>query len=516
MGQWMDGYLQKLARLREENVRGGGEERQARQRELGKLTARQRIDRLLDRDSFEEIGSAVRDTRPPLDGRSRPSPGDGVVMGLGRIAGRQVLVYALDFTVMGGALGDQAAWKLVELAQMAGRFRVPLIGMFDSAGARLSMAEGAVGYNGLATLLRQYCLYSGVVPRIHLLLGPCTGLLAYLQVLADFLIMHRQNAFLWLGGEIGSPGAGSADFHMRRSGQCDLVADSDEQALELARQLLEYLPQNCWEKPSPLPAGEDSGRLLPGLADVLPDNPKFTYDMHEVIEQIVDEGRFLELKADYAPHLITGFARLGGRVAGIVANNPEELSGIFEPDASDKYDRFMNILDAFHIPLVTLVDTTAFVPGDKWEKLGVIRHGAKLLHSYANLTCPKVTVVLRRSYGGGNIVMGCSRMYPDFVYGWPTMEFAPTGPETVVHAVFHKELEAARQKGNYEQVYNFYLGILKEMFSVFQMGQQWTTYYTVHEIIHPAETRARIVRALETAADKHEELPERKRWIKPA
>ncbi|MFZ5631432.1 MAG: acyl-CoA carboxylase subunit beta [Bacillota bacterium] len=516
MGKWMDGYLKKLGQLREENLNGGGRERIALQRSLGKLTARERIDRLADPGSFEEIGSAVRDTRPPFDGKSRPSPGDGIVMGLARMHGRQVLLYALDFTVMSGTLGDQAAWKLVDLVKMAGQLRVPLIGIFDSAGERLSMKNGDVGFNGIAQLIRHYCLYSGSIPKIHLLLGPCTGLMAYLQVLSDFLIMNRNTAFLWMGGSIESPDAGSAQFHMEKSGQCDLIADSDEEAIEMAKALLGYLPQSCWEKPPFAETGDDPARREEDLPYILPDNPKFTYDIHEVIEKIVDDGVFLELKEEYAPHLVTGFARFGGRVAGIVANNPEELSGIFEPDSSDKYDRFMNILDAFNIPLVTLVDTTAFVPGDKWEKLGVIRHGAKLLHNYANLTCPKVTVVLRRSYGGGNIVMGCSRMFPDFVYGWPTMEFAPTGPETVVHAVFNKELAEAREKGNYREVFDFYLSILKEMFSVFQMGKHWTTYYTVHEIIDPGDTRSKIASALKATENKHEELPERKRSIKPA
>lgn len=516
MGKWMDVYLKKLKQLREENLNGGGEERAAIQRRLGKLTARERIDRLADPGSFEEMGSAVRDSRPPFDGKSRPGPGDGIIMGLARVNGRQVMLYALDFTVMSGSLGDQAAWKLVDLVKMAGRLRVPIIGIFDSAGERLSMKNGDVGFNGVAQLIRQYCLYSGSIPKIHLLLGPCTGLAAYLQVLSDFLIMNRNTAFLWLGGKAQSPGAGSAQFHMVKSGQCDLIAGSDEEAVEMAKALLGYLPLNCWEKPPRAGTGDDTSRRDEGLPYVLPDNPKFTYDIHEIIEKIVDDGVFLELKEEYAPHLVTGFARFGGRAAGIVASNPEELSGIFEPDSSDKYDRFMNILDAFNIPLVTLVDTTAFVPGDKWEKLGVIRHGAKLLHNYANLTCPKITVVLRRSYGGGNIVMGCSRMFPDFVYGWPTMEFAPTGPETVVHAVFNKELAQARERGNYQEVFDFYLNILREMFSVFQMGKHWTTYYTVHEIIDPADTRSKIVSAIKAAESKFEELPLRKRSIKPA
>lgn len=516
MGKWMNDHLKKLDQLRRENLAGGGKDRVAAQQALGKLTARERIELLADPGSFDEMGSVVRDTRPPFDGKNRFSPGDGVVMGLARIKGRQVLVYAMDFTVMSGALGDQAAWKIGDLVKMAGQLRVPIVGIIDSAGERLSIKNGDVGFNGLAYLLRNYCLYSGVIPRVTLLLGPCTGLLAYLPVLSDFLIMHQKTSFLWLGGAIESPEAGTAEFHMNKSGQCDIIAGSDQEAIEQLKYLFAYLPQNCWAKPATTATPDYPDKNVQELLDILPDNPKFTYDIHEIIDQIVDPGSFFELKEAYAPHLVTGFARFNGRVTGIVANNPEELSGIFEPNASDKMDRFINFLDAFDIPLLTLVDTTAFVPGDKWERLGVIRHGAKLLHSYAHLTCPKITVVLRRSYGGGNIVMGCSRMSPDFIYGWPTMEFAPTGPETVVHAVFNKELAKAKEKGNYEQVFNFYLGILKEMFSVFQMGKHWTTYYTVHEIINPGETRSKIVRALEATADKQEEWPKKKRSIKPA
>ena len=284
----------------------------------------------------------------------------------------------------------------------------------------------------------------------------------------------------------------------------------------MVRTLLAYLPQNCWEKPPEFPTEDNPDRQEESLLNVMPDNPKFTYDIHDIIDKIVDDGELLELKADYAPHMVVGFARFGGHAVGVVANNPDEMSGIIEPDSGDKYDRFMNFLDCFNIPMVNIVDTTAFPPGDKWERKGVIRHGAKLLQSYSNLTCPKITMVLRRSYGGANIVMGCSKMFPDLIYGWPTVEFAPTGPETIVHAVFHKELAKAREAGNYDQVFNAILNVLKESFSVMTMGKAWTTYYTVHEVIDPRETRPRIIRAVEATLNKHEERPEKRRIIKPA
>jgi len=516
MGEWMDGYLARLAQVRQANLAGGGPERLEKQHDRGKLTARERRDRLVDPGSFEEIGSVVVDHRPPFDGRQRPSPSDGVVMGLAKIDGRPAAVWSLDFTVMSGSLGDQAAWKLSDLTVMAGQRRMPIVGLIDSAGQRLSFKGGDTGLNGVATFLKNYAQYSGVIPRVALVLGPCVGLLTQVAVLSDFLIMSAQPGFMWLGGEIASVDAGRAEFHMDRAGQVDLIAADDEEAIAQAKAILNFLPTSCWDIPPFVASDDPWDRREEGLLNVLPDDPKFTYDIHEVIDLIVDDGQFFELKEDYAPNLVIGFARFGGHVAGIVANNPDELSGILEPDSSDKYDRFMNFLDCFSIPMVNIVDTTAFPPGDRWERQGVIRHGAKLLHSYSHVTGPKVTMVLRRSYGGANIVMGCSKMFPDYVYAWPTVEFAPTGPETVVHAVFHKELAAAKESGTYEQTYDALLGMLKEQFAVLNLARHWTTYYTAHEVIDPRDTRPRIVRAIESLRHKVEDLPDKRRSIKPA
>ena len=516
MGKWMNGYLEKLTANRRENLDAGGLERIGRQHELGKLTARERIDRLADPGSFEEIGSLVREFRLGLEGAARPSPSDGVVMGLAEVNGRPVMVYSLDFTVMSGSIGDQGIWKMAELVQMAGQQQMPIIGIFDSAGSRFSFKNGYVGLNGLGQLVRSYCLYSGVIPQISLILGPCTGPIAQVPVLSDFLIINRNTGFLWWGGDVQSDDAGSAEFHMEKSGQCDLLADSDEEAIDQVKQLLTFIPQNFREKPAVIQSGDDPERREDSLLDVMPDDPKFTYDIHKIIDLIVDDGAFFELKEDFAPNMVVGFARFDGMVTGIAATNPDELSGIMEPDSSDKYDRFIMFLDAFNIPLLTISDTPAFPPGDKWERRGVIRHGAKNLHGYSHLTNPKITLVLRRSYGGSNIVLGCSKMGPDFIYGWPTVEFAPTGPESIVQAVFHKELTKAKQDGNYQEVYDFFLSILKEHFSVMTMGKTFTTYYTVHEVIDPRETRSRIVKALRATINKHEEVPEKKRYIKPA
>ncbi|UCE52311.1 MAG: propionyl-CoA carboxylase [Desulfobacterales bacterium] len=516
MGQWMDGFLAKLEENRQENLAGGGQERIELQHSLGKLTARERIELLADPGTFEELGSRVREFRMFLEGEAKLSPSDGVIMGFARINGRPVMIYALDFTVMSGSIGDQGVWKIAELVYMARQEQMPIIGMFDSAGSRISFKGGYVGLNGMGRLIRNYCNYSGIIPQIALLLGPCTGPMAQVPVLSDFLIINEKTGFLWLGGEIESDDAGSAEFHMEKSGQCDLIAASDEEAIDLAKQLLQFMPQNCWEKPTIVESTDAPERKEEALLDVMPDDPKFTYDIHEIIELIVDNGEFFELKEDFAPNMVVGFARFDGIPVGIAASNPDELSGIMEPDSSDKYDRFIMFLDNFNIPLVTISDTPAFPPGDKWERMGVIRHGAKNLHGYSHLTNPKVTLVLRRSYGGSNIVMGCSKMGPDFIYGWPTVEFAPTGPESIVQAVFHKELAKAKEEGNYDDVYNFFLSILKEHFSVMTMGKMFTTYYTVHEVIDPRETRSKIVKALRASLNKREEVPEKKRYIKPA
>jgi len=516
MGQWMDGFLEKLAVNHRENLEGGGQERIRLQHDLGKLTARERIETLTDPGSFQELGSLVRDLRTRFGELDKTSPADGVVMGTAEIDGRQIMVYATDFTVMSGALGDQGVWKIAELVEMAGQEQVPIIGIFDSVGSRISFTGGFIGLHGLARLVRNYCLYSGVIPQIALVLGPCAGPLAQVPVLSDFLIMNRNTGFLWMGGEIESEDAGRAEFHMQKSGQVDLLADSDEEAVELAKRLLTFMPQNCWEPPARVDSTDDPDRREEALVDVMPNDPKFTYDIHEVIDLIVDDGEFFEVKEDFAPNLVVGFARFDGMAVGMAASNPDELSGIMEPDSSDKYDRFMMFLDNFNIPIITMSDTTAYPPGDKWERMGVIRHGAKNLHGYSHLTNPKVTIVLRRSYGGSNITMGCSKMGPDFIYGWPTTEFAPTGPESIVQAVFNKELAKAKEDGNYDEVYNFYLSILKEQFSVMNMGKGFTHYYTVHEAIDPRDTRPRIIGALRASRNKREEVPAKRRYIKPA
>ena len=526
MGQWMNGFTKRLDTIRKASIEGGGVDRIEIQHKLGKLTVRERIERLFDPGSFQQLGTLVVEQqeivavdaaeikRKGLSGKESPS--DGVMIGFGKVNGKKVAVYATDFTVMSGSIGDQGSWMIADMISMAGKMRIPIIALYDSAGLRGTFTDGRPGYDGIGRIFKYHSLYSGVIPQIGLLLGPCVGLMAYAPVLCHFLIMNEKTAFLWLGGERKSDIAGSAQQHMMDSGQCDFVVDSDEAAIDKAKELLRFLPQNCWKKPARFETSDPIDRQEEELLDVMPNDPKFTYDIHEIIKRIVDDGYYLELKEDYANHFVIGFCSFGGRVAGLVANNPDELSGIFEPDCSDKYDRFMNFLDAFSIPLITLSDTTAFVPGDAWERKGVIRHGAKLLHSYARFTAPKVSIPLRRFYGGGQVVMGAHGMAPDLIYGWPTAEFAPAGPENIVQTIFHKELKRAKEEGNYQEVHDTLLAKLVEEFTVMTRARSWTDLYIVQEVIDPRETRPTICKALEALEDKEEKLPENKRSIKPA
>jgi acetyl-CoA carboxylase carboxyltransferase component len=512
MASVMEEYVKQIEEVRKKNIEMGGVDKIEEQHKRGKLTARERIELLCDPDSFTEVGSWVRDSDAPLDGVSRPSPCDGVVLGTGRVNGREVWVYATDFTTMSGALGDQGSWKICDTVERAGRGQIPIIGMIDSAGLKFGLREG--GFEGFSRILRNSCLYAGAIPRITLVLGPAAGLVSYIPALSDFTIMNQNTAWMWLGGPTeGVEDAGDATYQMEKAGQCDLLAESDEDAIEKAKKLFSYLPQNCWQKPPFVETGDDPNRREEALLQILPEDKRYTYDVHEIIENIVDNGEFLELKEDFAKSMVIGLCRFGGRVAGLAANNPDELGGVVEPDSSDKYYKFMMFLDAFNIPLVTLEDTTGFVPGDEWERRGVLRHGSRLLQGYSILTIPTVTINTRRAYGGANLIMGCRGMHVDFVYGWPTAEMAPTGPGTVTEVIFYRELKKAKEEGKYKEVYDKYEKILAEAFSVRTGGKVWAHIYTVHDVIDPRETRPRICKALEAMANKRYELPERKHMI---
>ena len=515
MDSLMNGLLKELEEIKQRNINGGGPDKIAKQHAKEALTARERIDLLVDPGSFEEVGSLSAELRPPLDGINRPSPYDGVVIGTAKVNRRPIAVYSTDFTVMSGAVGEQYAWKIADTVDFAGKAQIPVVGLLDSVGMRISLKESGGGFDGFAKILRNQSLYSGVIPQLQLVLGPCIGLVSYVAIMGDFLIATNNNSLMWLGGQRDTETSGNADYHMEYSGQYDMVAKNDEEAIRKLKDLFSYVPQNCWQKPSFVETGDDPNRRDDELLEVLPNNPKFTYDIHEIIEKIVDNGEFLEIKENYAPNIVVGFCRFGGWPVGLVANNPDELAGTLEPDSADKYYRFLMFLDAFNIPIVDLVDTTAFIPGDEWERRAVLRHGAKLLHAYSIATIPKITVILRRAYGGANLVMGSKGMGSDFVFGWPTGEMAPAGPEGVLGAVYHKELAEAKEKGNHDETYHSLLNKIRQDFSVMSCGKRWSAGYSVHEVIDPRDTRRKIVTAIQALKNKYKEIPDKKYGIEP-
>lgn len=514
-----------LARLREKRAAAlamGGEGQVARQHAKGKLTVRERIARFFDPGTFVEVGQLVRSPHVDFGMKVRDTPADGVVTGFGRVAGRETCVYGTDFTIMAGSAGESHAAKIAAAVELAGRMRVPVVGMLDSAGARLH--EGSALSRPFNQIFINQSIYSGVVPQIQILLGPCAAGQGYSPMLSDFLIMTEGTAYMWLGGprltaaatneDIDDRVVGSALSNMR-AGQCDLIARDDDHALELARQLLAYLPQHCDEAAPILATDDPDDRREEGLLDVLPDSPRHTYDMHEIIDLVVDAGSFLEIKDQFAPNIITGLCRLGGQPVGLIANNPDEMGGVMENDCSDKYMRLMVFCNAFNLPIVTLVDTPGFVVGRDWEDKGILRHGAKLLYGYASATVPKISVIVRRSYGGGNVVMGSKTMGADFSYAWPTAEISIMGPESAAAVIWAEDLRQAQGSTAAAEVLEARCREYREKYiDIFALAEN-KRFDFVDDIIDPRDTRPTLIRALRALAGKRVELPRRKHGNPP-
>ena len=508
MGERMEKAISRLRQIREKNLVGGGQEHIERQHHRGKLTARERVDLLLDPGTFRELGSAVNTTGKRIDGRETDAPCDGAVSGTGRIEGRLVTVYASDFTVLGGSLGVQHGMKFIKLMEMSASWGIPMIWLLDSSGGRLGYED--VPMAGIDWWFALESRYSGLFPQINALMGPCIAGQAYCPTLCDFLLMSRGTAHLWLGGprmtqaatseKIGDD-VGGADYHMAY-GTCDLVGDNDEATIENVRRLMGYLPSNCREKPPIRPTNDPADRAVPELIDIVPDDLTQTYDMHEVIKRVVDDGEYFEIKGEYAKNLITCFARFNGQAVGIVANNPSEPGSIMEIDSSDKYYRFLQVLDAYNIPLVTLVDTPSLVPGEAQEQMGLIRHFGKILDVYATATVPKISVVLREAYAdAGGLTMGMARgLGVDLCYAWPIAQYAVEASEL--------DLREAYGKGIEDDAYEGYLNRSREKVDVFEAAGSWTAQ-VVDEIIEPGNTRAKIIEALALTENKIEKLPDR-------
>jgi len=509
MGKRMDEAIKRFQEIQNKNLLGGGVKHIERQHGRGKLTARERIDILADPGSFKEMGSFVGTTSKRIDGRIPEAPCDGAVIGTARVNGRIIMIHASDFTVLGGSIGAQHIIKFAKPLEMAAQWGIPMVNLLDSSGGRLGYEDVAMA--GFDWYFRMESLYSGVIPQITVLMGPCIAGGAYLPTLCDFLLMSRISANMWLGGprqtqaatsEIIDRNVGGADYHMQFSGSCDVVGDDDEATIKECRRLLSYLPQNFRETPPGLENTDDPLREVGILADIVPDEYDQTYDMHAVIEQVVDNGDYFEIKDEYAKNLIACFARFNGEVVGIVANNPQHPGSILEINSCDKYYRFLQIIDAYNIPLVNLVDTPPLVPGEPEEAKGLIRHMGKVVDVYASTTVPKISIVLREAYAdAGSLVMGALKsMGADLTYAWPIARFGVEASELDYYKVYGNGIEKDAPQS--------YLNRSREKVDVYDTAHSWTAQM-VDEIILPADTRKKIIEALELTRNKNEKLPPR-------
>ncbi len=501
--------IQELTRLAES---GGGPERLKRQREGGRMTARERIDCLLDPGSFVELDKFKTHRCDDFGMGERKIPGDGVVTGYGAIDGRQVCVFSQDFTVFGGSLSGAFAEKVCKVMDLATKSGCPVIGINDSGGARIQ--EGVVSLAGYADIFLRNVLSSGVVPQISAIMGPCAGGAVYSPAITDFIVMVRDTSYMFITGpdvikattheEVTMQALGGADTHSTKSGVCHLEAADDEGALLTIRELLSYMPSNNAEDPPFRASGDDPGRRDDALDAIVPENPNKPYDMRDVLTRVVDEGHFFEIQPDWAQNMLIGFARLGGYPVGVVANQPGYLAGCLDIDASVKGARFVRFCDCFNIPLVTFVDVPGFLPGTAQEFGGIIRHGAKLLYAYCEATVPKVTVITRKAYGGAYDVMSSKHIRGDFNFAWPTSEIAVMGPEGAVNIIFRGQIEkAADPVTEKARLVEEYRQTFANPFKAAELGY-------IDEVIMPRDTRPRLIAALKALANKREKNPPRK------
>lgn len=494
---------------------GGGEKRIADQHAKNKLTARERIGMLLDEGSFEEYGMFVQHRCTDFGMEKNKVDGDGVVTGMGTIDGRLVYVAAQDFTVSGGSLSETQAAKICKVMDMAVRNGAPMIAINDSGGARIQ--EGVNALAGYAEIFQRNILASGVVPQISGIFGPCAGGAVYSPALTDFNIMVKDTSYMYLTGptvvksvtgeDVDHEQLGGASVHSTKSGVAHFAAENEQDGIQTIKNLLSFLPSNNREEAPFKDTCDPAGRVDDALNDIIPDNPNKAYDMYGVIGSIVDDGIFLEVQKNWAKNIIIGFAHMNGRSVGIVANQPAVLAGVLDINASRKAGRFVRFCDAFNIPLVTLVDVPGFLCGTQQEYGGIIANGAKLLYAYGEATVPKVTVTLRKSYGGAHIVMSSKQLRGDINYAWPTANIAVMGADGAVGIVYSKELKAAatpEEKAALKEEKK------KEYDELFCNPYKAASYGYIDDVIEPRNTRFRVIRALESLADKKLQNPARK------
>ena len=509
--------LAKLRELRQRARQGGGLDRIAKQHAAGKLTARERVERLLDPHSFQEIGSLATHHVHDFGMDKRRYPGDGVITGFGTIDGRRVAVYAQDFTVLGGSFSEMQANKISRLLDLAREAGIPVIGLVESGGARIQ--EGVRGLAGYGRLFTRNVLASGVIPQISVMMGPCAGGSVYSPALTDFIIMVEGTSYMFITGpeviktvtgeEVDFQQLGGAYVHNAKSGVAHFMTEDEESALDLVRQLLHYLPSNNTEDPPYLPPDDVPDRLLPELNTLIPQREDEAYDMRDVIRAVFDRESFLEVHAHYAPNAIVGFARLNGYPVGVVANQPAYLAGVLDIDSSDKIARFVRFCDAFNFPIITFVDCPGFLPGVDQEHGGVIRHGAKIIYAYVEATVPKISIVTRKAYGGAYIAMSSKEMRTDLALAWPTAQIATMGPEGAVRILYRKEL--ARAQDPEALAAQFAAEYRAKVLNPFVAAE--LNY--IDEIIEPQETRLRLVQALQVLRTKVQENPPRKHGLMP-
>jgi len=500
----MDKKIEQLAKEREKVMQGGGAQRIAAHKEKGKLTARERIELLLDENSFVEIDTFVKHRAVDFGMDRRETPGEGVVVGYGTVDGRLIYVSSQDFTVLGGSLGEMHAKKICKVMDLAMQNGVPFVAINESSGARIQ--EGVDALAGYGDIFYRNTQASGYIPQISVIMGSCAGGAVYSPALTDFIFMTEGTSQMFITGpqvikavtgeEVTLEQLGGAAVHNQVSGVAHFYANSEEATLAQVRRLLSFLPDNNLDEVEWVETGDDQARQNDELLSIVPTDPNRPYDVHEVITSIVDNGDFMEVHASFAQNIVVGFARMNGRAVGIVANQPRVLAGSLDIDASDKASRFIRFCDAFNIPLVTLIDVPGYMPGLNQEYGGIIRHGAKMLYAYSEATVPKISLIMRKAYGGAFLAMCSKALGADTVYAWPTAEIAVMGPEGAANIIFRREIAAAEDPAKMR------LEKIQEYRDKFANPYVAAGRGMVDDVIDPRDTRRMIINALEANATK--------------
>ncbi|KML29298.1 acyl-CoA carboxylase subunit beta [Priestia aryabhattai] len=490
---------------------GGGDEKIEKQHHKGKLTARERIEILLDEHTFVELNPFIEHRCADFSMNNQVGPGDGVVTGYGKINGRSVYLFSQDFTVFGGALGEMHAKKIAHVMDLAAKTGVPFIGLNDSGGARIQ--EGVMSLDGYGHIFYRNAIYSGVMPQISVIMGPCAGGAVYSPAITDFVFMVEETSQMFITGpkvietvtgeSISSENLGGAAVHNEISGNAHFRGSTEQEVLEQVRTLLSYLPQSSQEQP-PLTSEAQSDHYRPDLLDVVPFDAVRPYDVRQVIHQVVDEHSFFEVQKDFARNIVIGFARIDGKVVGLVCNQPKVMAGSLDINSSDKAARFIRFCDSFNIPLITFEDVTGFFPGIKQEHGGIIRHGAKILYAYSEATVPKITVILRKAYGGAYVALNSKSIGADLVYSWPNAEIAVMGPQGAANIIFANDIRGSENpdETRHEKIEQY-----REKFANPYVA---ASAGMVDDVIDPRETRIKLIQALEMLHNKKEERPAKK------